>query len=501
MIQKILSILTLIHRWGGLIGGWFCFFLVVTGTVSIFDLEISRWMQPELARYIQEQSQTLSEQSMETSYALWQENTEQKRFSFVVLPSERYPFIHVLYSQGVLLNWQNIDPVTGKVIQTQSTVGGYFFDSLHNNLLMGHPVGEVVIIILSISFFIFILSGFIIHLKHLWKEFFKVRPKASALRFVLDIHLGIGVFFLPFLLLMVISGFLFYAPNYMSFLNPAPNHYTAATDFPVKAKQDHTEQNLFLLVKEAKATFKAMPGFILITPQQIHVVQSDADQLAIMRNYIEFDRASQKISLQENQPSAGRYFFNLMFGLHLTRAGGDVLRWMYFLAGVGSSILIATGLIFFSNKRRHFNKKHISARLLFFYKLVDGLHVGGIMGALLAFLAVFWANMLVPEQIIEKPFWEELSFFVIFILSFIEGIFYSFYSTVMKAWCHQVGLFAGLCLFMPIVKLILFPEILTSFFNENFVYAMTSIVFILIGISFVFVYGYLNKKSNLKCNK
>jgi len=59
-----------------------------------------------------------------------------------------------------------------------------------------------------------------------------------------------------------------------------------------------------LLVKEAKATFKAMPGFILITPQQIHVVQSDVDQLAIMRNYVELDRASQKVSLQENQPSA-----------------------------------------------------------------------------------------------------------------------------------------------------------------------------------------------------
>ncbi|EHD13802.1 hypothetical protein CIN_11610 [Commensalibacter intestini A911] len=458
-------------------------------------------MQPELARYTQAQSQTLSEQSMETSYALWQENTEQKRFSFVVLPSERYPFIHVLYSQGALLNWQNIDPATGKVIPTQSTVGGYFFDSLHNNLLMGHPVGEVVIIILSISFFLFILSGFIIHLKHLWKEFFKVRPKASALRFVLDIHLGIGVFFLPFLLLMVISGFLFYAPNYMSFLNASPNHYVAVTDFQGKAKQDHTEQNLFSLVKEAKATFNAMPGFIMITPQQIHIVQSDVDQLAIMRNYVELDRASQKISLQENQPSAGRYFLNLMFGLHLTRAGGDVLRWVYFLAGIGSSILVATGLLFFSNKRRHFNKKHISARLLFFYKLVDGLHVGVIMGVLLALLAVFWVNMLVPKQAITKPFWEELSFFIIFILSFIEGIFYSFYSTVMKAWRHQVGLFAGLCLFMPIVKLILFPEILISFLNENFVYAMISIVFILIGISFVFVYGYLNKKNNLKGNK
>ncbi|CAI3934619.1 PepSY-associated TM region (PiuB) (PUBMED:15124630) [Commensalibacter communis] len=493
MLQKTLSILTLIHRWGGLIGGWFCFFLVVTGTISIFDLEISRWMQPELAQYTD--TGTISEKSMDTSYRIWQDNTRQNRFSFVILPTERYPFIYVLSSQGALFNWQNIDPVTGKVIQTQPTVGGYFFDSLHNSFLLTRPAGDIVIIVLSIAFFIFILSGFIIHLKHLWKEFFKVRPKASALRFVLDIHLGIGVFFFPFLLLMVVSGFLFYAPIYMSFLNPSPSHYVAAPYQERQATQSHSQKSLFSLVQEAKTTFKSMPGFILITPKQIHVVQSDADQLAIMRNYIELDRASHQVSLQVNHPTFGRYILNVMFGLHLTRAGGDVLRWVYFVAGTGSSILVATGLLFFSNKRRHFNKKHISSRLLFFYKVIDGIHVGAMMGTLLAIVSVFLVNTVVLADNTAKTSLEINAFLVVLVLSFVEGLFYSFYSSVMHAWKHQIVLFTCLCMIVPVLKMILYPEILNAFWSSNFVYTAINIFFVMTGISFFLLYRYLKRKN------
>lgn len=493
MIQKTLSILTLIHRWGGLIGGWFCFFLVLTGTISVFDQEIARWMQPELANYAP--TRTISETGLRTAYDVWQENTRKHQFSFIIMPSERYPFIQVLNSQNKLLSWQNIEPNTGEIIRSSSTVGGYFFDNLHNNLLMGRPAGDIAIIVLSLLFFIFILSGFIIHLKHLWKEFFKIRPKASTLRFVLDIHLGIGVFFLPFLVIMVVSGFLFYAPNYISFFNASPNHYDSVLLKNDHIKSDKPTHSLYSLVQKAQTEFKSMPGFILITPKQIHVVQSDTQQLAIMRNYIALDKAVDQISLNINQPTAGQYFLNLIFGLHLARTGGDMLRWVYFVTGTGSAILIATGLLFFSNKRRHFNRKHISSRLLFFYKLTDGIHVGVMMGALLALIAVFWVNMLMQK---DKVFWEVAIFLVVFIFSFLEGIFYSFYSTVMKAWQHQIGLFTALCILLPVIKAILFPQILTSLFNQDGVYTVISITFISIGLVFGILYFYLKRKDVFK---
>jgi uncharacterized iron-regulated membrane protein len=37
-----------LHTWFGLILGWLAFALFLTGTLSVFWLEISHWAQPEL---------------------------------------------------------------------------------------------------------------------------------------------------------------------------------------------------------------------------------------------------------------------------------------------------------------------------------------------------------------------------------------------------------------------------------------------------------------------
>ena len=37
-----------LHTWTGLVAGWVLFFVFVTGTVGYFQIEIGRWMRPEL---------------------------------------------------------------------------------------------------------------------------------------------------------------------------------------------------------------------------------------------------------------------------------------------------------------------------------------------------------------------------------------------------------------------------------------------------------------------
>lgn len=38
----------LLHSWGGLIAGWIGFAIFLTGTLAVFDDEITRWASPEL---------------------------------------------------------------------------------------------------------------------------------------------------------------------------------------------------------------------------------------------------------------------------------------------------------------------------------------------------------------------------------------------------------------------------------------------------------------------
>jgi Uncharacterized iron-regulated membrane protein len=37
-----------IHSWSGLLFGWLLFAVFLTGTLTVFDNEITYWMQPEL---------------------------------------------------------------------------------------------------------------------------------------------------------------------------------------------------------------------------------------------------------------------------------------------------------------------------------------------------------------------------------------------------------------------------------------------------------------------
>ncbi|MDI2089978.1 PepSY-associated TM helix domain-containing protein [Commensalibacter oyaizuii] len=492
MSRKFLSICTLVHRWGGLIGGWFCFVLMLTGTITVFDQEITQWMQPQLAYY--SGSKQVSDLSIHKADEVWQKVNRCHAFSFIELPSERYPFIRISYSENGLLKWIIIDPKNGKFISTQPTAGGYFFDDLHNNLMMGHRVGDIVIVALSICFLVSIISGIIIHLKHLWKEFFKIRPQASSLRFILDIHIGIGVFFIPFISVMVVSGFLFYAPKYFSILNyQVPSYQTIS--YPVPDMEYKTE--LFPMVQAAQRLFSGMPGFIFKTPDQIRVVQSDADQLAIVRDYVGLDIKSGKTSLNINQAKGGEYFLDLMFGMHLARSGGDVLRWIYFILGAGGTFLVASGLIFFSNKRRHFNPDHLSSMLKNFYKFIDGIHVGIILGNLLAIIAVFWANSLLFDGV-NKPKWEISVFFIILGLSTAQGLICSFYGMVMKAWKQQLILLSILCLLLPVWRWIQYPVVWNSFFNGYYpLFIIMDFVIMSNGVLFMILYAYLKYKKKI----
>ena len=38
-----------LHRWAGLLLGWLLFAIFLTGTLTVFDKEITWWMQPELS--------------------------------------------------------------------------------------------------------------------------------------------------------------------------------------------------------------------------------------------------------------------------------------------------------------------------------------------------------------------------------------------------------------------------------------------------------------------
>jgi hypothetical protein len=79
-------------------------------------------------------------------------------------------------------------------------------------------------------------------------------------------------------------------------------------------------------------------------------------------------------------------------GLHFIQFEHWTLRWLYFLAGLSGCLLIATGFLFWIGARRVQHAKKGLAGV----RVVEGLTLGSVTGIIIATLAFFAANRLLP---------------------------------------------------------------------------------------------------------
>lgn len=227
MNLQLNSFMKLAHQWLGLIGGWFLFLLVISGSLALFDTEVTQWMQPELAQY---KPAPLSGNALNQAYKIWLDNQKQPK-NIIILPTDRYPYLRVVHIQDKLLQGPVLDANQGNILPVRPTAGGYLIDSFHKSLLLDRYWGGMLLLGVSILFLISILSGLFIHYRSFLKTLFNLQLKASPLRIQLNLHSTIGMFFLPFLLIIGISAFLFLIPRYL------PSSSSSFPAFPHTHKQ------------------------------------------------------------------------------------------------------------------------------------------------------------------------------------------------------------------------------------------------------------------------
>ncbi|WP_162868256.1 PepSY-associated TM helix domain-containing protein, partial [Pseudomonas viridiflava] len=104
-----------------------------------------------------------------------------------------------------------LDPQTGEVLP--KTLGGNFWFTLHYNLF-GGMLGMYIVAIAGMFMLVALVSGIIIH-RHIFKDFFTLRPDANGQRAWLDALNLFGVVGLPFHLLIAYTGLAIFVTFYM----------------------------------------------------------------------------------------------------------------------------------------------------------------------------------------------------------------------------------------------------------------------------------------------
>lgn len=409
-----------LHTWSGLLLGWLLFLVFVTGTIAFWREGMNRWMRPELARVEQPMKVLAGAQRFLEARA------PDARSWFITMPSESAP--------GAQLYWQprpkDGEPprrrgrrdnqaligADGEPAHARETRGGEFFYRFHFDLhYMPVIWARWLVGFAAMMMLVAILSGIVTH-KKIFKDFFTLR-RGKGQRSWLDGHNASAVLALPFHLMITYTGLV----TLMTLLMPwaAVANFSDARKlddilFPRAGQVERSGQpaplaDLTAIVRDAERRLGAPIGYIEVTEPgdaaaQVTVSQAASSMLSSRTPRLTYEGASGRLVWQSPAPGGASVTAGAMIGLHAGRFADDGLRWIYFLCGVAGTLMVASGLVMWTVKRRE--KLPDPTRPHFGFRFVERLNVAVIAGFPLGIAGMLWANRLLPIAMKGRADWE-----------------------------------------------------------------------------------------------
>ena len=439
-----------LHTWAGLIFGWLLFAIFVTGTLAVFDKELNHWMQPEIPSTAVPQA-TAAQRAIDYLQA----NEAQAGNWGVSLPTERAPGLRVSTGERRHGGGVQLDPGSGEPIAVRDSVGGNFFFRFHFTLDLPRNWGIFVVGALALVMLAALVTGIVIH-KKIFKEFFTFRP-GKGQRSWLDFHNASAVLLLPFHLMITYTGLvifmLIYIPAGVDALFAGDNraYFQAQGNARLEqpralSKQPAELVDIAPLLAQAEARLGPIAGFNIRNPNtagaRIEIRPELGNRIALSKGQaMVFDGVSGALLSDVSEWRAAPLTQRVMAGLHFAQFGGYPMRWLYFVCGVISCVMIASGLVLFCVKR---GRKYASSEAPGhrWYRLAEVCNVGFVSGLLLACVGLLWASRLLPMELAGREAWEVRAFFGLWLLALLHaGV-----RPARQAWVEQLGVAALLCM-------------------------------------------------------
>ncbi|MYM22071.1 PepSY domain-containing protein [Duganella sp. FT135W] len=460
-----------LHTWAGLWVCWLAFAIFLTGTLSVFVHPISDWMRPEQAQEISQAPFTepldhalqlkhglryLAQHAPNSKmWELWPRAGADEFQVFWLNEKGYYADAHLSTATGAAMKEE--------ASAVRDTLGGMHFVEFHHALHAG-TTGLWIVGLASAAMLVALISGVITH-KRIFQDFFTFRP-AKGQRSWLDAHNLAGVLALPFLFMIVYSGLAISWSTYMPAVSWAQELRTGETahvrEYGPESKPSGRSgalASLDPLVHLAETTFHTPayavvvnhPGDAAMTVQVYSTTSPDTQEgnLLSKRGMMKFDGVSGALLETEMPhrapPNGARATMATLDELHRLHFAGSVIRWIYFVAGMAGTAMMATGAILFMVKRRQKSLNEFGSATARVYRAIDALNVASIAGLSLACIGFLWSNRLLPLDLQERHEWEVGAFFLLWLASLLHATM----RPVARAWREQLWAGAALCLLLP----------------------------------------------------
>lgn len=444
MKNQTLKSLTEAHAWIGLIISTVLFIVFITGSLSLFRDNIRGWERAPLTVQSNESITTISYDKAINSIQQ-QYDVDTDHGFFMREPTPHNPFIEVYFATHL----DQPHPITGEDHQDQHLLispqsGRVLADAdkfefstllfeLHFDLGLGRP-GLYFVGVITLFFFVAILSGVVIHWRKIAKNFFQYRAEGKKDKW-LDAHNLIGTMGLPFHIMYAFTGLVFnlviiYQISYAVLLYGG--NQTAllqAAGFNEPKIEAVNQIQPMQGIDQLRAQAQAKLGDVTFTMVEIShfgdknaVVGFTAKSNDAFSNIKEIQYKlsdNTQIYLTENNyDNAVRAGLSTIASLHFGDFAGYGMRLAFLCLGLATAYLIVTGNLMWIDKRAK-QKKQSPKSLMFVKRLTSGSFIGVILAVAIGFAL----TTLLPATHIDKLETVKSSMFIAFFFALISSQF------------------------------------------------------------------------------
>tara|TARA_B100000902_G_scaffold369355_1_gene393477 strand:+ start:626 stop:2227 length:1602 start_codon:yes stop_codon:yes gene_type:complete len=459
MFSSIRDSLTWLHTWGGVFLGSVLFAVFWMGTLSVFDREIDRWMNPESRLEILNENFSVDfvlEEYLPPEASRWE----------IVYPSERDKVLRLFYVASNGYERIDINPVNyERLSYTETAAGTGFIYPFHYHLMFSQGIGKWIVAFASMVMLVLLVSGIIIH-KKILIDFFTFRPRKKLTRSSLDLHNITGVMGLPFHFAITISGLILFQNYYAapvidrtyggdSFSYPPPMAYNRAVGgvgesvrTPI-GKSPQSLASVDSMLEQTKMLWGGLPFYVRAynyndVSGTVQFRRNREDAVPLNFDWISFDAATGDL-LKNFSPKPLAQSWRWITGFHFIQFDHWVARWLFFVLGLTGCILIATGfIVWFETRRKRHSKEDLTS-----VRVVESLTITSVTGLIAATFAFFLSNRLLPDD----AYWingsrvsTEIGFFyLVWFLTLLHA--FARHKTSILGWAEQCFLVALLGIF------------------------------------------------------
>lgn len=365
-----------VHLYLGLFAGAILVIIGLTGSILVFFQEIDAWLNPALMHVEassegREAYRPLAEIVSSADAAM----PSASQRSFIFYPQNVDQAFWITYQEPSIASRQTdtfnvfVNPYTAKVTGTrvwyhasnplEHSLMGFIF-KLHYSLLFGNN-GALLVGILGVLLTVSVLTGLIVWwpLTGKWRQALTIKPRSGAERMNHDLHKTCGFYSAPVLLAVLISGVYFNLPEQFIWLVERFSPISQPKDFTSSPRQNRPTISIDRAFEQIRHRYPDEQIYLFIIPNTVKAAYMFSLMKPIAgvftgRHQIIIDQYSGEIigDLSPTAGSRGQMFVQWQWSLHSGRAMGMTGRILVCLSGLVCTMLYATGVIRWLQKRK-----------------------------------------------------------------------------------------------------------------------------------------------------